>query len=45
MKIFAAAVLVLACAYGALLLVARLVAERIIFPAPPASYSDDGDII
>ena len=45
MKIFAAAVLVLACAYGALLLFARLFAERIIFPAPPASYSDDGDII
>lgn len=45
MKIFAAAVLMLACAYGALLLFARLFAERIIFPAPPASYSDGGDII
>lgn len=45
MKIFAAAFLTLACAYGALLLFARLFAERIIFPAPPASYSDGGDII
>lgn len=42
---FTAAVLTLACAYGALLLFARLFAERIIFPAPPASYSDGGDII
>lgn len=45
MKFFAAAVLVLAFAYAALLLFARMFAERIIFPAPPASYSDGGDVV
>ena len=45
MKVFFIILISIALAYAALLVFARLFAEKIIFPAPSASYSDSGDIL
>ena len=45
MKVFFIILISIALAYAALLVFARLFAEKIIFPAPSGSYSDSGDIL